>query len=251
MSEITRVLIPLESHSIETFQTALSYAIQICKKTKASSIILLTHTKQQLKGTSLYQFLGDRAVKALSKGTVALSGGIQLRHETMQTLRWVSHPSVILAYYAETRILDLADEQHNIVGVVAVPDLPGEADDWATRWGTIVHGRGRVAPAALIEDGIVVRALEHLTQMINLSTGLGHPRDKEQANEVLRILRAKGHMDPTPKIRSWAIRNGWRPKDADELEKLSLNIWKLKNKPSIAKFCNAHERYDRWRRDED
>lgn len=250
MSEIIRVLIPLDSHSSEAFQTALGYATKICEKTGAADIILLTHTKQQLKHTSLCQFLGDSAVRVLGKGAVALSGGVRLHNETMQTLRWVPQPSVILVYYAEARILDLVDGQRNIVGVVAVPDLPGGADDWAKRWETIVHGEGRAAPDALIEDEIVVRALEHLTRMINLSTGLGNPRDKEHANEVLRILRAKGHVDPTPQIRSWAIRNGWRPKDAVDLEGLSRKIWQLKSKPNIAKFYNVHERYDRWRRGE-
>jgi len=247
VAEIIRVLVPLDSHSNAAFETAIGYAKAICEKTGASDIILLTHTKHQLDHTSLSSFLGDRAVRALAKGPVGLGLGISLHAETMRTLRWPPGKSVLIVCYAETEILDLADGTRNIVGVVAVPDLPGEADDWARRWGVIVHGQDRKPPAPLIEDEVVVRALESVTRMVNLSTGLGRPRDKTFAEEVLRILRAKGHVDPTPHIRSWAIRSGWKPEHAVKLEALSRKIWGLKGKPRISSFHNPHERYERWR----
>jgi hypothetical protein len=96
-----------------------------------------------------------------------------------------------------------------------------------------------------------VRALENLTRMVNLSTGLGHPRDKTYADETFRILRAKGHKDPTAHVRSWAIRNGWKPEHAVTLEALSRKIWTLKGKPSLASFHNPQERYKRWESGED
>ena len=83
--------------------------------------------------------------------------------------------------------------------------------------------------------------------MVNLSTGLGHPRDKDHADETLRILRAKGHADPTPHIKSWAIQQGWKPEHAAMLEALSRKVWNLKGKPSLSNFYNANERYARWR----
>lgn len=251
MADIIRVLVPLNSQSTEAFQVALAYANSICEKAGAADIILLTHTKHQLDHTSLSRLLGDRAVRALGKGTVTLSSGVRLHAATMRTLSWPPRKSVLVVYYAETGILDLADGTRNVVGVVAVPDVPGEADDWAKRWGVIVHGEERKAPAPLIEDPVVVRALDMLTRMVNLSTGIGNPRDKDFADETLRILRAKGHADPTPHIRSWAIQNGWKPEHAVKLEALSQKIWGLKVKPSLLKFYNAHERYDRWRRGEE
>lgn len=246
MSEIFRVLVPLDSYSTEAFQVAFQYAKTICEKAGASDVILLTHTKSQLDHTSLSRLLGDRAVRALSKGSIALTSDIRLHAETMRTLRSPPRKSVMVVYYAATDILDLVDGTRNIAGVVAVPDLLGEADNWAKRWGVIVHGEDRRPPAVLIEDAIVVRALGTLTQMVNLSTGLGHPRDKQCADEILRILRAKGHADPTPNIRSWAVRNGWKPDHAAKLEEMSRKIWLLKAKPSLASFYNPRERYERW-----
>jgi hypothetical protein len=246
MSAPTRVLVPIDSHANEAFQTALAYADAICQKSGASDIILLTHTKHQLNHTSLSRFLGEKTIRALAKGPLSLQTGVRLHIETMRTIRLPARKSVIIIYYAATDILDLVDGLKNIAGVVAVPDLPGTGDEWARRWGVIVHGQEQQAAPPLIDGPVVVRALESLTSMVNLSTGLGHPRDKDRANETLRILRAKGHADPTPHIKSWAIRQGWRPEGAAALEALSRKVWGLKGKPRLADFYNVHERYARW-----
>lgn len=247
MTNTIRVLVPIDSHDESALKTALAYAKKICELENCSDVILLTHTKNQLTQTSLSGFLGKAMVRTLAKGTASLSGGIRLHAETMRTMSQSARKSVVLVYYAEQSILDFVDGLHNIGGVVAVPDFEGGADDWSQRWGVIVHGEKRQEPATLIEDQTVVKALETLTQIVNLSTGLSNPSDKEHANTVLRILRAKGHTDPSPHIKSWAIQHGWSPKGGDALEALSRKIWKLKSKPSLSGFHNVEKRYQSWR----
>lgn len=247
MADIFRVVVPLDSYSDDAFKLAFGYASEICRQTGAADIIVLTHTKSQLDHTSLSRLLGATTVKALAKGPVALSSGGRLHAETMKTFKGPGRPSVLVVYYGEKSILDFADGARNVAGIVTVPDLPGTADEWALRWGAVVHGQDRKAPGTLIKDEVIVRALEELTRMINLSTGLGHPRDKEYADQVLRILRAKGHEDPTAAIKSWAIVSGWKPEHASKLEDLSRKIWELKGKPSLAKFHKPLDRYERWR----
>lgn len=73
-----------------------------------------------------------------------------------------------------------------------------------------------------------------------------HPRDKEHVDETLRILRANGHSLKPAEMRSWAIRNGWKPGAADELAKLVQRIAGLKNRPYLTKIHNAHGRYQSW-----
>lgn len=247
MTKTIRVLVPVDSQEPEAFNLALAYAEQISKTAGVEDVILLVHTKHQLDSTGLSRFLGAAAVKALNKGTAALSWGGRLHGETMKTLRYTARKSVIIAYYADEKLLDFVDGLNNIAGVVAVPWVPGEADGWVTRWNAHVHGQAKQAPATLIDDPVVVRALETLTTVINLSTGLGHPRDKAMANEILRILRAKGHADPSATIKSWAIQHGWSPNSATELEALARKIWSLKTKPSLSGFHDPHERYERWK----
>lgn len=248
MTKTFRVLVPLDSQDEGTFGLALAYAEQIAKATGVLDVILLTHTRGQLDGTSLSRFLGPAASKALTKGKAAnLSWGGKVRGETMKTLGYQARNSVVIAYYADESLLDFVDGLHGIAGAVAVPWVPGEADGWAARWSALVHGQEKQPPRVLIDDPVVVRALETLTTIINLSTGLGHPRDKQMANEILRILRAKGHADPSGAIKSWAIRHDWSPTAASDLEALAKKIWALKTKPSLSDFHDPNGRYDRWK----
>jgi hypothetical protein len=248
MTKIYRALIPLDSQDEQTFGVALGYVQVICETTGATDVILLTHTKGQLDGsTGLSRFLGPGPLKVLNKGgTATLPWGVRLHSETVKTLRFQARNAVVIAYYADEKLLDHVDGLSGVVGVVAVPWAPGEADGWAARWNATLHGQPRQAPAELIDDPVVVRALETLSTIANLSTGLGHPRDKERANEFLRILRNKGHRDPSATIKSWAIRRGWSVRGATDLEALARKIWSLKTKPSLTGFHDPNGRHARW-----
>jgi hypothetical protein len=152
-----------------------------------------------------------------------------------------------MAPYSNETLLDHVDGLTNVAGVVAVPWVPGEADRWAARWDAHMHGQERTAPAPLINDPVVVQGLKTLTAIINLGTGLGQPSDNKMAEEILRILRVKGHADPSADIKSWAIRHNWHPTAAGDLETLARKIWSLKNKSSLAQIHDPDGRYARWK----
>lgn len=256
MPDPVRVLVPLDSQAPETVQFAFAYARKIAERSSTpSDMVLLTHTKAQPGFMALDGVLGTRGPKALAKGPVPMPWGSQLRSETLQTLKSSilgPKPSIVIVYFAEPKILDTVDGLRNLAGVIVVPDRPGGADAWTSRWGPIVHGQAQKATAApLISDPVVVRALKSLSRMVNLSTGLLNQRDKAHAEEVLRILRAKRHADPSDQIKSWAIRNGWRPDGAAALEALARKIWGLQRPPRIADYHNVEGRYARWREGED
>lgn len=83
--------------------------------------------------------------------------------------------------------------------------------------------------------------------MSNTANDVLHPSDKQFADDLFRILRAKGHtLDPAT-IKSWAIREGWKPRAADELSKVAAKVAKLKNKPSLGAIHNPQGRYARWK----
>lgn len=155
---------------------------------------------------------------------------------------------MIIAYFAEDKMLEALDGLDLVAGIVAIPDLPEQAESWITRWNPVVHGKPRASrPVPLIEDPIVANALSALTSWINLAHAVMNPRDKEHADETLRILRAKGHTLVPVQIKSWAIRNGWKPGAADELAKLATRIGALTSKPRISGYHDPDGRYDRWK----
>lgn len=249
MSHPIRVVVPIDCHDPSAWATALAYAQAIGAKAQppASEYILLTHTKQQLSQTSLGNHIGEGNAKALlANKNIGVSGGGYLRHATLQTLRSLAQPSVIIAYFAEDKMMETVDGLAGFIGVVVVPEFSGEVDTWSARWTPVVHGQQSTAPVRLISDTVVEKALQCLSGSVNLSHAVMNPRDKEHANETLRILRAKGHTFEPDKIKSWAIKNGWKPMAADELAKLAAKIQALKSKPPIREFHNAGGKYQHW-----
>ena len=94
---------------------------------------------------------------------------------------------------------------------------------------------------------MIEKALDFITLVSNISYAALHPCDKKSADEVFRILRAKGHtLDPAA-IKSWAIRRGWKPGGADELSKVAAKIAKLGSKPRLEGIHDPHGRYERWK----
>ena len=252
MTSPIRVLIPGDSQDPDTLSIAIAYAQEIAKKEGTQDILLITHTKGQLRHSDLSTNLGAAAAKALDAGrAVSLSSGATLRHGTLATLRYGAGQPVVIAYYANEELLDFVDGMSGIKGAVAVPWIADKGDQWRERWNPIVHGEEKQAPAAIVEDPVVETALRSVSRVINLSYSLLQTRDKQWVDQVLRILRAKGHALVAEKIRNWAIRNGWKPSAADELAKLVNKIGGLKTRPRLTDIPNAETRYARWKGGED
>jgi hypothetical protein len=249
MSNPIRVVVPIDCHDASAWETALAYAEEIGTQAEppASEYILLTHMKTQLKQTSLANHIGSANTKSLLLNKrIGIRGGGHLRHATLKTLSRSVQQAVIIAYFAEDRMMEAIDGLVGAIGVVVVPEFTDDVDNWSARWTPHVHGQQPTSPVQLLSDTIVEKALQGLSDRVNLSNAVINARDKEHANETLRILRAKGHTLEIDKIKSWAIQNGWQPKAATELTKLAAKIQALKSKPSIKAFYDADGRYQRW-----
>lgn len=248
MSKPIRVLIPVDSHDPEAVSLALGYAQEIAKMKGLSEVLLITHTKGQLDHTSLERDLGRAASKALSAGkTVSLSTGATLRYGTLATLRHFSGKAVAIAYYVDEKLVDFVDGLRGIEGVIAVPWVPGELDNWRERWNPIVHGEAKKEPTDILNDPVVETALRSVSTIINLSHSVLQTRDEAWVDDTLRILRAKGHALDGQKLKNWAIRNGWKPGAANDLAKRAQKIGHMKTKPRLSAIANANDRYARWK----
>lgn len=245
-----RVFIPDNSRDTQTYGLALGYAVQICGMfdPPLTHVVLITHTNGQLdKWTSLNTTIGDARAKLLIKGqSFPVNEGISVSHETGTRLPMVMRDAVVIVCYAEDRLLEKVDGIAGVAGVVVVPDSPSQATAWVRRWNPTVHGQAPAKPAAVLADPVVERALTELTATINRSTGIGHPRDRELADHTFRILRAKNHVEDADNVRSWAIKNGWKPGDAKDLGELAGKIFALKAKPRLSGIGGADQKYARW-----
>lgn len=246
----TRILVPCDELDAETLGIALGYAKSICENDAMAveEVILFAPTKQQVKHTSLATALGESLSRSLHDGhSVTLPFGIPMRLETIKTLRWLGKNSVVVCAYADPKMLDQIDVQVKLKGVVAIPYAPGVLDQWQRTWSTHVHGSPPQSVQPLITDPLVEQALVSLTGSINLSHSVLNPRDKEHAERTLKILRIKNHAEDPKNMRAWAVRNGWQPKAADELEKLAWKIASLKSRPRVGRPEDLERLYQYWK----
>lgn len=244
-----RVVAAKDGYQEDALQLALGYVAAVLKARPNldPDVVLLTHTKQQLSSTSLASMMGQAAAKALSSGKRVGTPVGQIRHATLRTLGYSVRNSIIIAFYADEKMLDELDSKPGAAAIIAVPHQEGDASTWAQRWNATIRGQAKTAPAPLIADHVVASAMKTLTLLSNTSYGSIHPRDVQHANETFRILRNKGHdLDPD-QIKSWAIREGWHPGAATEAAKIAGKVRGLKSKPSVSGFHDPNGRYERWK----
>lgn len=195
-----------------------------------SDVVLFIPTKSQLDGTIINATLGERVCKALKKGErLPLSGGSFLTCETKRTFKNYASTEVVLCVFPDKDMLKALDSVRNLKVAVVVPWHMEEISEWIRAWNPVILGKDHGEAERLIKNPVVEEAMEMLTRYINTSTGLTHPSDKGRAIELLKILRDYGELyDPAP-LRAWALRHGWSPQGAEDLEKYAQAV--LQRKP--------------------
>lgn len=216
-----RIHIPNMGQNAENIPIAFTVAIREAKALGSDTITLITPVKDNLDSIVLGDFLGRDVAKRLMKGgTVALGDcGVSLMHESTATAQKKCRARIGLAFYvSKGSILKL--DQLDFECLIFVPWFDQEGVEWAQKWNAETHGASTTGAEVNLPESVVT-ALKSLTACVNLSTGLGHPSDKEHAKRTFSKLQSgRIKWNPT-EIEKWAVRNGWRADDAQELATLS------------------------------
>jgi hypothetical protein len=96
-----------------------------------------------------------------------------------------------------------------------------------------------------ISNPVVARAMESIWLMINTSSGMTHPLDRNRVIDAFRILR-KGRETVDPQeIRSWLLQRGMKPKYAEEIAQVAANPSGSRKSSSSSSW--AENILDQWR----
>lgn len=143
---------------------------------------------------------GSDYVKKLIKGAELPNSKIPAKFESLKTYQKTNNEILITLGLESDEILILDDNYgfNDINSIIALPWPQHSVDKWA-----------RITNAVNIDDNlqadsfpnppcIVTKALEELTEHINLLTGIRQPNDNERAKTYLRALQK--HQIPLPEI---------------------------------------------------
>ena len=218
----------IEDHggNVENAKFMLSEAMRICQRDGMSRITLFVPNKGSFPSTVVGQFLGG-VTKKLCKGeAVCLTENISLDLQSANKVRHICHYEMIVGVYLSLESLFKLESEVSAKAIIFLPWMEDEGKRWLSTWDATILGANtwQVQQTSLPPD--VENALSGLTHGINLSTGLIHPFDRKAARSVLTELRDLGHALCSADVRSWAVRNGWRPDDAKDLADEVARIFK-------------------------
>ncbi len=226
-----RILIPPHGSPLDPVKTALGILPEVMERiSRVVDTTLFLPSKQSLDShKTIGKVLGSQVTKTLlANKPVRFSHGGNLILKTQITFREIQTDTIVLGVYVNGKMLNKMDDC-GAPALIAVPWMEKEVEEWRRTWNPIILGEkvDDDAPKEeepLIDNPVVEEALKSLTMMVNLSSGLASPSDRESAIQVFQILFSNNeHYDPKS-IRAWALRNRWRPDGADELQAVAKAI---------------------------
>jgi hypothetical protein len=145
---------------------------------------------------------------------------------TPRTLRNVPRiRPVVVAFWPSAKDLEQLDGTPGLKALVVVPWQEEDIGTWRQARGAVdLLGRHPLPEAPGISDPVVAVALRDLTRVVNLSTGVAHPRDRSMAIHAFKILKSNGHRYDPAEIRAWAMANGWAAHDARVLSGYAAGV---------------------------
>ena len=216
MPAVARYIVKRSSDQI---RNAFQRILKLCKDPGIVQVTLVVPKKGGWEHTTVAEFLGQAATKALLKGQrVLLTDGVSMTLESGQTFRPFVGQGLLVGAHVSIADMNKLDDSYGAQAIMYLPWTDDDGKEWQATWNPqIVGAETQNIPSGNLPDA-VEKALSRLTQTINLGTGLGHPSDKKHAERTIDKLRADGHSFDPAEIRRWAQRHGWSSSAAADLE---------------------------------
>lgn len=198
---------------------------------------LVCDSKNNVSGM-IASVIGEQPAKALGKGQpvrVGQSGSITL-HTTL-TLPLSASGVAILACHPSKKLLDRLDGLRDAAVLIVVPWSESDVAQWVQAHGPIDVLERTSSPAATVSNPVVARALESIRHVINFSTGIADPRDKDSVIDAFRILKDGGEVVTPAEVRAWFVQKGMKPEHANQIEAIAAAPGKFRK----------HSGTPRWR----
>lgn len=198
---------------------AFAVGVRECRSLGAKELTIITPVSNNLDSIVVGEFLGQDASKRLMKGEKVPMGetGVRLTHKSTRTIGQAT--KVGLAFYVSNDAIRKLDDL-DFGCLIYIPWADQDGEQWAKKWDAEPHS-GKTTGADIALPPALVDSLTSLTHCVNLSTGLGHPSDKNHAKRCFSEAKASGLTWDPSEVEKWAVRNGWNAEFAKELSEFS------------------------------
>ena len=220
--------IDTEGNDDQAYALAMQYACELAKKdNEIFRIILFINTKQN---TGWFERLyGSVVVKKMFNGYKFSDCTVPFKFETKLTYKEAGFSNsyeIVICCGLDSDDIFKIDDYYSVKYVIAIPWIKKWTQKWISTWDAIEISGKQIEKIELPEPSPIVKvAMQHLTNTINMSTGINHPMDNEKAKTYLRALH-KYEPELNPDIvGAYLIRElGWETKFAKDIEKLITTL---------------------------
>lgn len=217
-----RFFIATSGNDDKAYREAMQYACMLAENDmEIKKVVLLVHAKQN---TGWFErIFGRDTEKQLFKGTTFKNRKPVFKFETKKTYKDSYTPSeiVITCGLDSDDVLPI-DDFYSVKAIIAFPWLANGLDKWVQTWNpTEIRGNQQAAAAYPEPTCVVKKAMEDLTASINMSTGITHPSDEEQAKTYILTLHKYEPSLDVDIVGAYLVRElNWDTDHAKEIEKL-------------------------------
>lgn len=194
-------------------EEALKDALRTCRNADPPTIVIVVLQKGNIPDV-LSDVLGADVINIIKKSGSLTQSGLTIRIEGQKTFVPNGCYGVIFGLFLGRTGIDAIDSAVDASAIYLVPWDIKEGKEWAETWSATPVG-----PATwTVAPGILPTEVED--ELKKLPAGnLIHPNDLKQARVSFKKLKDDGLQFEPRHVRDWALRNGWPPKHADQLEK--------------------------------
>lgn len=217
-----RFYIDTKGNDDEAYREAMQFA---CKHAdtdpEIKKVILLAASK---KNTGwLDRLYGDKVVKQLFAGSTFKDCRPVFKIETTQTYRDSHTPSeILISLGLDADDLFKIDDYYSVKAIIAIPWLKEHTETWVQTWSPKeLRGNQSAVKGFPNPSCIVIKAMEELTESINMSTGITHPSDERHAKTTILALHKYEPELNGDVVASYLVRVlGWDSEYANEMREL-------------------------------
>ncbi|MFP8488499.1 hypothetical protein ACKGJO_05305 [Gracilimonas sp. Q87] len=179
-------------------------AFEVAKKLNVSHIILCVPT---FGGEWLNGIFEEEVKEQRLRERVPING-IELGLESRNTVNELFFDYVIITMGLRADDLFNFECNRHVKAILALPWIREEIDDWVNGFG-VTELRSGVQQEKLQLPCVVEKALEELTESINLSSGITNSYDNDRAKTTVRALNKYNYELSVPAIKAWLIEHYW------------------------------------------
>jgi len=211
-----------------------------------SRIVFVAHGLQN--SGWLERQYGTDGAKKLRKGARLPDSSVPAKFESVKTYRAVDN-EILITLGLESDDILLLDDNFNIITIIALPWLQNSVDKWVRITNATNIDNNVQAVSFPNPPCVVIKALEDLTESINMSTGLLHSSDDQLAKTYLRTFNKYGIPLQEIEIESYLIKQlNWTKEHSNDLLDI---INKINNGRSFqgGDKTGLHYHIKRWKKE--